>query len=417
MKIKIKRDYSLVCIFFLIAMEQFMYLININKFNVRGSFNYDILWLFLFILTYLYTSIKYSKIKCNYKFGIDAFAVICLVLIAAYQCFKLTGQPIFIGFRPQRNLFFIMLAYFPIRKLFAINKIDEKVVFKGIFVLGIVQCIIYILQQLTYSKIVFVYSQIGYRYGSVRLYIDSAIIIVMIFIALDKFYSSYRIKYLMVFILGILYELTVSKGRLELISILFSSFFGFMLIKKHSNKKMISIIVILCLGFAFLNSAYVSDYIDAMSTISSTDPSASTMGVRNIARMKFKEQLNENISTYIFGCGYPSELYGPAANKIGYSNNLGLVDNGIFAYKYVYGTLGLICFLLWFGKLGYYSWKIYKKNNEYMPIMYFSFLTLVSYNITFWWWKADWTFILVLFMCYLEHKLFDCNTEKLSLKS
>ena len=49
----------------------------------------------------------------------------------------------------------------------------------------------------------------------------------------------------------------------------------------------------------------------------------------------------------------------------------------------------------------------YKIKNIYWPLGFVISLTILLYNITFWWNKPSWTWGMVFLMCYMEHKLND----------
>lgn len=89
------------------------------------------------------------------------------------------------------------------------------------------------------------------------------------------------------------------------------------------------------------------------------------------------------------------------------NERIGLVDNGIFAFVYVYGLLGASVVIKWFYKLYKSAWKLYKIKNIYWPLGFVISLTILLYNITFWWNKPSWTWGMVFLMCYMEHKLND----------
>lgn len=73
---------------------------------------------------------------------------------------------------------------------------------------------------------------------------------------------------------------------------------------------------------------------------------------------------------------------------------------------YVYGLLGAVVVVKWFYKLYKCAWRLYR-DNIYWPLGFMIALTILLYNITFWWNKPSWTLGMIFLMCYMEHKLND----------
>lgn len=133
------------------------------------------------------------------------------------------------------------------------------------------------------------------------------------------------------------------------------------------------------------------------------------MAIRKVARDEFVKQLKHSPVTLILGCGYPNIGYAGTASTayIAVGNErIGLVDNGIFAFVYVYGLLGAVVVVKWFYKLYKCAWRLYR-DNIYWPLGFMIALTILLYNITFWWNKPSWTLGMIFLMCYMEHKLND----------
>ena len=61
------------------------------------------------------------------------------------------------------------------------------------------------------------------------------LVVVAMFVSADRFYRSLNFKYLLPVILGILYELLVSKGRLETAVVILVLFIGFQFGVKKNN--------------------------------------------------------------------------------------------------------------------------------------------------------------------------------------
>lgn len=410
MKIEKKKIRALILIIFIILMQEFMYLIDVNKISV-GPFKYSDIWLVFFILYFLYQEINNKKNnQLKNKFSKEIIILCIFVLIASIQSFRIIGQPIIQGLTPQRNFLILLLSYFPIRKLFNKEKICEKTFFKGILFIGLIQVILYCIQQQIYEQFVFVNVMANYRYGSIRLYIDTVIIDFMILLSGALYFKTYKLIYLIMIISGFIYQLTVSKGRLEIMMLLVSLLIGYLLARGKTIKSILLNIVLLGLFIVVLNLPFIrSFWIDIIDSIylmisNNSDLSKNTMAIRDMGRELYWNELTKDTLSLVFGCGYPNINYEPALFKSGINQSILLQDNGIFAYIYVYGIMGTLPIVSIFIKILKYSWKI--KTNM-MPIMFSIFLILLSYNILFIWWKPDWTFIFIIFICYLEYKVFD----------
>ena len=101
----------------------------------------------------------------------------------------------------------------------------------------------------------------------------------------------------------------------------------------------------------------------------------------------------------------------------GQNESVLLVDNGIFAFTYVYGIIGLIAVIILFSKMLRLAWMLYKVQNKYIGLVFSIFNIAIIYNIAFWWWKSPWTIIMIIMMCKMEYELYDSKTPIKSKKN
>lgn len=399
-----KKSLSTVALLsFMVLTEQVFYLINAKTFKI-GPFNYAMIWFALFVLFCVYEFASYGMMRKLDKsyFLSDVLGLFGITLISAVQCNIITGQPVGMGLMPQRNYVCIVLSYVVIRKLIVDNKIDVKQFFRGLIWLGVIALGIYVLQMVLFDRIQFVHSSIGKR--THRLYVDSVFCVLIGMIGFDSFLKKNQLRYLLFVVGTLIYEFFVSKGRLEVVAFIVSGVIVVLLMQKLSLKKM-GLLTIICIALiAFLSSSYAERFYEAIRIFNSTDD-VNTMAIRHLARERFSELLNTNFLTQVFGCGYPNIDYAPAASMIGYSERMGLVDNGVFAFHYVYGLIGLIVLIKWFVKLYACAWKIYTKTKKSIYLMFMIFSTIISYNITFWWHKPAWTLWMVIMMGLMEYEI------------
>lgn len=413
LKIRInKKDHTWFVILFIFLMENCFKLINTNSINISGVFAYSDIWLGLFILFFGLKYIKYLPIKSKYTYSALLILMELSCCVAAIQQNFYTGQSISLGIRPQRNFMIILLSYFVIRKMSDHLDINWDKLLNAMLLWGTLSAVLYIAQKIVYPSVQFLYALMNYRNGTLRIYVDSALIDIAILIASYKYFSEYKRRYLCTVLIGFVYLFWVSQGRMEIISILFGVAVGFLVTRKLDKKKFILWFCVILLIAVFFSTEYGTQLVTAITSAKTlTTEQGNTMAIRYIGRERYFEQLFSSARSLIFGCGYPNSLYAPATYRAGFNLNIGLNDNGIFGFFYVYGLLGvgaIIAIMLVAVKM---SIKIYKSEKNSLPLMYLAMILLMAYNVIFWYWNADGTFILVLMLCYIEAKYRECKFE------
>lgn len=401
----VKKNIVYIIFAFLILMDNCFYLINTDAIHITGSFAYSDIWLVAFALFFFWQFVKYIRIHegIKYKEKYLIIALCILVFVSAYQQMKLTGQGLNLGIRPQRNYLIILLSYFPIRKLFALKKLDPDEVMQGVMKLGTFAAALYILQKLVYPNAQFIYAAMNYRNGTLRMYIETSVVQLAGMVAMYYFCKNFKIKYLIFYIINFVDIFWVGQGRLEIMSFLAASAIGVVLVKELDTKRFLIVVTGIVAVFIFLNTSFADSFWEAvLSAGTARTDQGNTMAIRYIGRELYFKQLGESVSTMLFGCGYPNFLYMPAANKAGYNVNINLNDNGIFGFTYVYGFVGLAVLLILFIRLIVRSVYVFKKTNNNFFVMYFSMLFLLAYNVIMWYWYAGGTFILIIMICILE---------------
>lgn len=409
-KVGTKSLNSYFIIFVFVLMEHCFYLINTDTFRII-FLNYAMTWFLLFMagIVLLYIRYRLNRKSVRMYFSSDVSALIVLAIISIVQCNFLIGQPLSMGFAPQRNYIFILVSYFTIRKLIALDKIDINTVVNGLLFCGVLSVIIYWLQVNLIDYVQFVHVYKAARVT--RLYVDSFMCVIIGFLGLSKYLEENNKKYLSFVAIELVYELIIGQSRLELASVVLGYAVMILLMKRLSFRKICMILIGVIAVVVFINSAFFERFNEALQMqFYNTTTGIDTMAIRKVARDEFVRQLKQSPATLIFGCGYPNIGYSGTASTayIAVGNErIGLVDNGIFAFVYVYGLLGASVVIKWFYKLYKSAWKLYKIKNIYWPLGFVISLTILLYNITFWWNKPSWTLGMVFLMCYMEHKLND----------
>lgn len=377
-------------------MENFFYLVDISKTRLPSGITFDILWLGVLVLFLLYHS-NFRNASCvGFIFKKEILLALVMIIISAIRSYLLVGQSIFLGFSPQRNLIVLFLAYFVLRKMFANKRVNEKLMWKWIIFFGIITVLLLVLQVTVFKNIRYIHSMEYERYESVRLYVDCVLAPFIGIYGAAEFYEVGNKKYLILCVLAFLYELLVSKGRLELVSLILAICIGAFFIKKMSKKKLL-IYVLICVGIVcFLNSKYFDSILYAVQNVQEDN-----MSIRLEAHAFYLSRLFESPLNFLLGCGYPNTKYRPSVLYAG-TNKFNAVDNGFFAIYFIYGLFGLILLIFTTIKLIKISYSIMIRHQKYIYFMFFIFQVFMSYNITFWWWKADWLLIDILLMISME---------------
>lgn len=399
-KFRITFSQVTLIVIFMFLMKNCLYLLDTSLINVSGAINYADIWLVLYVIYTLYIAFKYRRIKTGMPYFVfETIAVIILCILSAYQANRLFGQSIILGIRPQRFFIVIMLSYFTIRKLFIAEKINIEKLKRAIINFALLEAVLSIIQQLVYNYFVFMYCMVNQRYGSVRLYLSSSVITLAMFFAMEGIINKKHFKKnLIMVIVGLIYMLLVIKGRLTTISTISALVVGFLLMKGFSARKLFYAIIVISLLFGFTRTEMYRDLSDAIE-IENGAIGGDTLDIRNAGREHYFNRLDNNP---FLGGGYPSELYVPAASAAGIYNNIMLNDNGIFGLMYVYGYVGLIVFVIFFFRLLYLAWKVYRDNSFYSVLMYITLIAVQAVNIVSWYWQNDGTFVLLLVMCMSE---------------
>ena len=394
---------------FLILMENCFYFIDVDSFPL----GYSDLWLLILVAYYGYQYLKRSNRRVStggrkYNYKPVMWLLVLIVLVSSMQAFLEYDQSIFLGLRPQRRFLFVPLTYYGLRLQFNYKEINFENIETIIIKLGIIQSILYCIQQAVFSQIVFLNMSYNYRYGSVRLYIDSAVIVFMILFSFNRYIRNNKMYNLFPVVLGIYYELTVSKGRLECLAIFFAIIITFLLWREFSGRKLFGCILLICAIVIFANTSIFDNFVTAVEIRLGVVQQVSyldTMEIRNSAHVFYWDELLKTPLRFLAGCGYPNTDFQPAAVASGFSEGYIFADNGVFAFIYAYGFLGVVFLLYMYVRFARNAITIYKQNQDLRYLTFGIFILAISYNIIFWWWKAEWTYIMAILFAVTEYEV------------
>lgn len=326
-----------------IVLLYLILIINISFFSLVKLSKDVILICNLFYIIYI--EIKYRKIKVKKSNKFFTFLIlyfIVLIFTSAYQSHKLYNQSLWLGIRPQRHFFITLLLYFPISSLIRINKITKDDLEKIIYNVASIQMFIQIIYYLSGGKLSFILIDYDYRYGEIRLRADCCLINLLFILNISNFIKGReRNKNLILGIINLLYVMFILKTRLLMLSYLVTILAGFCVWKKNYVMKFILLIFIICVIPFVLNTEIFQNTIETIIEDNSND-------IRKLGKEFYRNQIEKSP---ILGRGYinidwEQAFYGAGVNK-GYY----LVDDGITAFLFVYGYLGLVWFILWYSRL------------------------------------------------------------------
>lgn len=105
--------------------------------------------------------------------------------------------------------------------------------------------------------------------------------------------------------------------------------------------------------------------------------------------------------------GYINILCLNAYYGAGIDKNYFLVDNGITAFVFIYGIVGLIWLLIWFLKILKDGFNIAKNKKEYTYLLYIVHIVVLLPNIIWWYWSTSGMIVLMLIFALIENEKFN----------
>lgn len=382
---------------FLLALSDSLFgLIDVDAVNIRGVFNLDMIWQILAVgfAVYLYWKVRNASHAPMSGLNICVMLLLVSCVIAALQCTLITGQSFLRGILPQRVFMVSLICAFLLSGTIIAKVIDVNRIIDLFLFIGTIVGMSYIFQAMTGIEIFHVMQ--NERYGSVRLYMQSCFPDIAGFIGLWRLLKTGRIKYILPAFLAIFLSVFVSKGRLELIALLVTYLLIFFVIRKSADIKFYLMILVSACFILFLSSSYGAKLLANFSPNSVEDD---TTSIRKQGRLLYSSQLHESVTNRLFGCGYPNALYRPAAHRAGLDQGILLGDNGVFAFNYVYGALGLVSIIC----IAIFIFRFAVRNlNTEVGLFCFSFLSfsvVACANIAWWWYSGAWPMTFALVIC------------------
>ncbi len=300
---------------------------------------------------------------------------------------------------PQRYLIIIFFSYFTIYRLIEKNKMTIYQLFKTITVCAKAELIVFMVQFLmSFSNVIFLQCVVKTRYGLPRYYIDGTIL--MLFL-IHEFVSitNGKFKTSSICWLGaaLVFFLAMCQTRMIILGILVMIFM-FFITWKTTIKRKILITIVFILVFAFLWDTPI--FQDTLSLGGDESISANTRDIREEASLFYMKEMSKHP---VFGLGYPNSVYADALRGVEYGYYLN--DNGIFAFIYIYGGLGVLWLLMMYYNLIAKGWRIKEKKRYSGYFLYGIYTLAICISLIHWYWSKSSGLILVMVMCMEYYEL------------
>lgn len=411
-KIKTSKILKILLYIIVIGCENCFYLIDRDSINIAGIFNYNDIFILLSLIFCAMVFLIYRKYpKCKYKFKWIILSIIGLSIYSSIQSQILYGQEFIVGLRPQRFWIIWGLLYFPIRRLLYLKELTIEDIKKMVYVIGTIEIILYSLQYIMGNSFKFLYVNVNNRYGQLRFYFNNIFLRILLFINLNNIFQKKKMKSSIIYIVAILFILMiVGKMRMTTLATLLSMAFGILIWRKGGNVKIGFIILALIASIFLYNTDIVQDTITTIfeNSKSVTD---TNLVIREEGR---KLYLNSLKNHPILGCGYPSILNYNASEAAGFNDNIFLVDNGLYGYIYIYGTIGILWLILFFGTLLKNGWKIFKNNNVYFPLLTVIGWIIAGQTEALWYWDNGFIFVVILLVSIEQYLTMNKDSKMLN---
>ena len=394
--------YLITLIILLIINLDVFYLVDTNV-KFFSSFDFDDIAFGISIVLFLYLIFinrNLEKPKYNYKLWFIFMLV--MIFLSSFQSYILYNQNIFDGFLPQKDIIIFSLLYFPLSKAIFNKKITIDNIKKILNVFAVIQLILFISQFLLSDKITFLYINTASRYGEIRYYFNPILLDYFLLVNLNNLLDKKHILRSIIFISLVLFDvMIVQKFRLTSVGLIIIIAIGMLFNGRKINEKFKYILLLGIFAVFILNTTLVQDVIKE---VFNTNTTSSTLSIRKVGRQLYFNTLSKH--PLLCG-GYPKK--NEALLAAGMFNKIYLVDNGIFGFMYIYGSLGILWFVTLWYKMITCGYKIMKKNKNIVYFLFATFFVITSIDEAHWYWQSGFC-ILVIFILMLEYE-----TKKLKI--
>ena len=383
---KIEKYYIILFIAMMLDLG-FFDLVNTSAINIVGIYYSDMV--FLFCMSIVLWEIIKSKFKLkNFKGLLVIGGLILTAMLSSYSAEVSYHQGLLSGIVAQREWLSWVLMIYPLYKWYQEKKITKRGLNTSILYVCRIYAVVCVLQYFLYDYIKFTYTIVSARYGSVRLYFNSAFFAYAIGIIIDRIFNE---KYSFKQKVGGLIELIVymfiiifiTKGRRDTIALLGSIALCVCIRKNMKLGKKIFFILIVLAGIVVFSSTTMGQ--DIFATIVGDSADTDTLSVRTAGRAYYIAKTFSSVRTAIFGYGVPNihnnfamQIANPLWKMQG-TARFYLDDVGITGILFKYGLFGVgvllsitfICLVK--------AYKIYRKNHK-MVYLQFILMDIITWS-------------------------------------
>ncbi|WHY71990.1 hypothetical protein [Fictibacillus enclensis] len=323
-------------------MHNCFYLVD-SSHKILGIIGYqDFLFLYCFLICIYY----YTRYPKNYFQGTFAKVILfvpIIVILSSFMAYAYYGQSLISGILTQRAWLITMFLYFPFMALIRNGKLNFESFLSIMYKVVFFELILYFIQYFVGESMMFLKVIYNYRYGTLRLYCDTAYMTLLATFATVKFMNKEKIIKNAFFITAVIsYVFIVNKGRSACMILLLTIALVILLSKSNIIYKIVIMVLASFLGlYVFLSTETVQEFI-AIIFQSADDV---TYNVRLQSQQYYLSKLNSTNGAWVFGFGYPNSTNPNSMAATGVYLGYLLADNGIYGFLFCYGLLGAIWYL------------------------------------------------------------------------
>jgi len=362
-------------------MHNCFYLIN-PSYKIMGVLGYyDFLFAYCIFL-FLFYLLIYPKGYFHGYFSKVILFIPILILFSSFMAAINYEQSILPGILTQRSWLITMLLYFPLMALIRNGKLNFESFLSILSGVVFLELVLYFIQYYVGESSMFLNVLYNYRYGTIRLYTDTAYMSILLAFATAKFMNKEKVLANSFYIISILaYIFIVNKGR-SISMLLLLTVALIILLNKSRLFYKVGIIIIACFfGFyVFLQTETVQEFI----AIIFQNADDGTYNVRLQSQQYYISKLFSTSGAWLFGFGYPNTNNLNSIAATGGNQGYLLADNGIYGFLFCYGLLGGIWYIYSLIVQVKYSAHLFLKNKDSaMVVTVLIGLASVATNVQF----------------------------------
>ncbi len=382
----------------LLIPTRFFFIINDDSFKSAFRISYDDFTYLVFVVLAVYLFLRYQKTS-NGKFYFlsNVLLIIPLVIIASVVPNILFGQSIRITFWAQRFFMIMIIIYYVYRLLLVEDIITPEYLWDKLYKLSFVHTIIIMFQHAIADHVHILSVRYRHRFGP-RITTNYTFSTILLIGSLCLFFSAKTRKEKMTASIGLIMSyyhcVFISQTRIVMVA------YGIMtilmaLVSRTKVLKKITYLFVLCGLILILLQSELGQYLLTAVSDSSTDTSAQ---IREIGKQIYIYHL---IQSPVVGRGYPHYTSFESYEMAGMNAHINPNDNGIYAFGYFYGALGLLWYVWITIRMLICSYKAVKKG-DYRFLLFTLFLQIICVNIIWWYWTTSFCVLFTIMLALME---------------